>query len=134
MGYPKEVTTEHATRPPDIPRGSTKMAGLKRAPQITDLLAPPTRGKKVVAPCPSMMRDYHRWMGRVDIHDQLRLQRYSLQLAVAFKKYYKTICLGLVDMAIMNAYIVFREARKQRNESPADHALFQCHLQAQMLG
>ncbi|ETM98321.1 hypothetical protein PPTG_24657 [Phytophthora nicotianae INRA-310] len=90
-------------------------------------------GKKVVVPCPSMMRDYHRWMGGVDIHDQLRLQRYSLQLSVVFRKYYKTIFLGLVDMAIVNAFIIYRGARKQRNESPADHAMFLRHLRAQML-
>ncbi|OWZ14606.1 hypothetical protein PHMEG_00011891 [Phytophthora megakarya] len=53
------------------------------------------------------MRDPHRCMGGVYI-------------AVAFKKYYKTIFLDLVDMAIVNAYIVFCEARKQRNDSPAD--------------
>ncbi|KAE9320000.1 hypothetical protein PF001_g5622 [Phytophthora fragariae] len=42
-----------------------------------------------------MIRDYHRWMGGVDVHDQLRLQRYSLQLAVTFRKYYKTVFLGI---------------------------------------
>ncbi|POM61415.1 hypothetical protein PHPALM_29573 [Phytophthora palmivora] len=57
-------------------------------------------GERSVIPCPSAMRDYHRWMGGVDIHDQLRLQRYSLQLSVRFKKYYKAIILGLIDIAI----------------------------------
>ncbi|KAE9109068.1 hypothetical protein PF007_g12403 [Phytophthora fragariae] len=90
-------------------------------------------GQKVVVPCPAMMRDYQRWMEGVDIHDQLRLQRYSLQMAVVFRKYYKTIFLGLVDMAIVNAYIVYREAQKQRGEAPADHAKFLRVLQAQML-
>jgi hypothetical protein len=36
------------------------------------------------------VRDNQRWMGRVDIHDQLRMQRYSLQLAGIFCKYYTT--------------------------------------------
>ncbi|KAE9176736.1 hypothetical protein PF005_g24791 [Phytophthora fragariae] len=79
------------------------------------------------------MRDYHRWMGGVDVHDQLRLQRYSLQLAVRFRKYYKTIFLGLVDMAIVNAYIVYREAQKLRGEPPSDHAAFLRVLQAPLL-
>jgi len=79
------------------------------------------------------MRDYHRWMGGVDIHDQLRLQRYSLQLSVRFRKYYKTIVLGLVDMAMVNAFIVYREALKQRGEDPADHAEFLEVLQTQLL-
>ncbi|POM77104.1 Hypothetical protein PHPALM_5565 [Phytophthora palmivora] len=29
----------------------------------------------------ALVRDYQRWMGGVDIHDQLRMQRYSIQLA-----------------------------------------------------
>jgi hypothetical protein len=69
----------------------------------------------------------------VDIHDQLRLQRYSLQLSVRFKKYYKTIFLGLVDIAIVNTFIVYREAQKQRGEPTADHAQFLEVLQAQLL-
>ncbi|EGZ29518.1 hypothetical protein PHYSODRAFT_379326, partial [Phytophthora sojae] len=63
-------------------------------------------------PCPSMVRDYHQWMGGVDIHDQLRLQHYSLQGQTWCKKCYKSIFLGLVDVAIVKAYIVFREAVK----------------------
>ncbi|EEY57101.1 uncharacterized protein PITG_20959 [Phytophthora infestans T30-4] len=47
-----------------------------------------------------MIRDYHRWMGGVDIHDQLRLQRYSLQQQTKCKTYYKAILLGLVDIAL----------------------------------
>ncbi|KAE9050313.1 hypothetical protein PR001_g2515 [Phytophthora rubi] len=80
-----------------------------------------------------MIRDYHRWMGGVDVHDQLRLQRYSLQLAVTFRKYYKTVFLGLVDMALVNAFIVFREAQDQRGEKRTDHSMFLKLLQSQML-
>jgi hypothetical protein len=80
-----------------------------------------------------VIRDYQRWMGGVNIHDQPCLQRYSLQMAVVFRKYYKTIFLSLVDMAIVNGYIVYQEAQKQRAEPPADHAKFQRVLQAQML-
>ncbi|POM68880.1 Hypothetical protein PHPALM_14904 [Phytophthora palmivora] len=79
------------------------------------------------------MRDYHRWMGGVDIHDQLRLQHYSLQLSVRFRKYYKEIFLGLVDMAVVNAFIVYSEAKKQQGNPPADHAKFLEVLQAQLL-
>ncbi|KAE9289416.1 hypothetical protein PR003_g25560 [Phytophthora rubi] len=64
---------------------------------------------------------------------KLRLQRYSLQLSVGFRKYYKTIFMGLVDMAIVNAFIVYREGQKQRGEPTADHAEFLRELQAQLL-
>ncbi|KAG3085604.1 hypothetical protein PI125_g19168 [Phytophthora idaei] len=79
------------------------------------------------------MRNYQHWMGGVDIHDQLRLQRYSLQMAMVFRKYYKTIFLGLVDMAIVSAYIVYCEAQKRNGQPPSGHAEFLGVLQAQML-
>jgi hypothetical protein len=40
-------------------------------------------------PCPKLVLDYHKHMGGVDVFDQLRLQRYSVQLAFRFAKYYK---------------------------------------------
>ncbi|KAG3101787.1 hypothetical protein PI124_g13559 [Phytophthora idaei] len=79
------------------------------------------------------MRDYHRWMGGVDVHDQLRLQRYSLQQQTKCKKYYRAVFLGLIDMAVVNAYIVYREARKKRGANPMTHAEYLTQLQAQML-
>ncbi|KAE9040032.1 hypothetical protein PR003_g5079 [Phytophthora rubi] len=91
------------------------------------------KGQTTTAPCPSMIRDYQKWMGGVDVHDQLRLQRYSLQLAVKFTKYYKTIALGMIDMAITNAYICQREARKAEGKPAADHAKFLLGLHAQLI-
>jgi hypothetical protein len=40
--------------------------------------------------CPQIMLDYHHHMGGVGKFDQLRFQRYSVQLAFRFQKYYKT--------------------------------------------
>ncbi|ETM47492.1 hypothetical protein L914_07803 [Phytophthora nicotianae] len=80
-----------------------------------------------------MVRDYHSWMGGVDIHDQLRLQRYSLQLQTWYKKYYRAIFMGLVDVAIVNAYIVFPEAQKRIDVRPTSHAGFLLELYAQLL-
>eukprot|EP00644_Phytophthora_capsici_P003017 jgi/Phyca11/102831/e_gw1.7.965.1 len=72
-------------------------------------------------------------MGGVDVHNQLRLQRYSLQQQTKCKKYFKAIFLGLVDVAIVNAYIVYREAQKNRGARQFTHAEFLTQLQAQML-
>ncbi|EEY67159.1 uncharacterized protein PITG_04096 [Phytophthora infestans T30-4] len=47
---------------------------------------PRSQGQKESVPCPSSMKAYHRWMGGVDVHDQLRLHRYSLQLSLRFRK------------------------------------------------
>ncbi|OWZ22210.1 hypothetical protein PHMEG_0003123 [Phytophthora megakarya] len=50
----------------------------------------------------SMVCVYHKWMVGVDAHDQLRLQRYSIQMHAWCKKYYKSIMMGLVDVAVVN--------------------------------
>ncbi|POM60312.1 hypothetical protein PHPALM_30843 [Phytophthora palmivora] len=77
-----------------------------------------TGGQRTIIRCPSARRDYHSWIGGVDIHDQLRSQRYPLQLSARFRKYYKTIFLGQVDIAITNEFI------RQREDSLADHGEF----------
>lgn len=66
--------------------------------------------------CPKLVEDYHKGMGGVDVHNQRRLLRYSLQKAVCYRKYYKALFLGLVDMAIINGYVVHRTVCDHRGE------------------
>lgn len=47
-------------------------------------------------------------MGGVDVHDQLRLQYYSVQQAMRFRKWYKQVFLGLMDMVLVNMFIIWR--------------------------
>ncbi|EGZ30148.1 hypothetical protein PHYSODRAFT_472628 [Phytophthora sojae] len=63
-------------------------------------------------------------MGGVDVHDQLRLQRYSLQRAVTFRKYYKSLFLGLVDLAIVNGYTVHRAYHASEGTRPLTHVQY----------
>ncbi|OWZ04168.1 hypothetical protein PHMEG_00023974 [Phytophthora megakarya] len=79
-------------------------------------------GLKVTIPCPSAMKFYHEWMDGVDIHAQLRLQRYWLQLAVCFRKYYKPSFMA-----------GGHEAQVLHGKSPADHAGFLTVLHSQLL-
>ncbi|KAG3247313.1 hypothetical protein PI124_g7991 [Phytophthora idaei] len=65
-------------------------------------------GEQHEFPCPKAVKDYHKNMGGVDVHDQLRFQGYSLQRAVIFRKYYKSLFFGLVDLAIVNGYFAHR--------------------------
>ncbi|ETL87922.1 hypothetical protein L917_12969 [Phytophthora nicotianae] len=51
-------------------------------------------------------------MGGVDVHDQLRLQKHSQQMSTKFKKYYKSLFLGLLDLALVNAYISHKESAR----------------------
>ncbi|KAG3234759.1 hypothetical protein PI124_g20193 [Phytophthora idaei] len=90
-------------------------------------------GEMKPLPAPELVRDYHRWMGGVDVHDQLRLQRYSVQLGYKSRKYYRTLFLGLLDMALVNAFIVHRHNRKVNGQRPPSHFAFFEELMEQLL-
>jgi hypothetical protein len=90
-------------------------------------------GEKISVPAPKMVVDYQKWMGGVDVHDQLRLQRYSIQLAMKFKKYYKSIFLGLLDVALVNAYIVWKAHAKAQGFPVPAHDKFLEKLQKQLV-
>ncbi|KAG6611488.1 Pol protein [Phytophthora cinnamomi] len=49
---------------------------------------------------------------------------YSLQLAIKYKKYYKSLFLGLVDLAIINAYIVYNARRAADGLKKMSHVKF----------
>ena len=67
------------------------------------------------------------------MHDQLRLQRYSLQTSTKFKKYYKSLFLGFVDMVLVNSYISHKEAAKISRTAPMDRGKWFGVLQNQLL-
>lgn len=72
-------------------------------------------------------------MGGVDLHDQLRLQRYSLQLSLVLKKYYKALFIGLVDMALVSAFIVHRANAQRQGQATPRRDTFLETLHAQLL-
>ena len=84
-------------------------------------------------PCPKVIKDYHNWMGGADVHDQLRLQRYSIQTAIRFRKYYKTLFFGLVDMAIVNGFITHKAHMKRIGKKPMKRAVYMALLHNQLL-
>ncbi|KAE9047241.1 hypothetical protein PR003_g1172 [Phytophthora rubi] len=145
-GYARDIVTKKETKQVNkrrfvvSPQGTIKLAQNKRFPQITAAMSmdrtPPrpfaikwgqsqnnhmrrVHGEMQPVPAPELVRDYHRWMGGVDVHDQLRMQRYSIQLSYKTRKYYKTLFLGLLDMALVNAFIVFRHHKKLNDERPS---------------
>ena len=83
--------------------------------------------------CPQFIADYNTYMNGVDAHDQLRLQRYSIQRSTTVQKYYKTLFFGLVDIALVNCYIVHRRYCQLRKETPMTHAQFRLALHEQLL-
>ncbi|KAE9164544.1 hypothetical protein PF004_g29790 [Phytophthora fragariae] len=159
-GYAKNVITKKKTRTVNKqnvmvpPQGTTKFAENKQFPQLTAVMwmdrlpvhmlstggsrrsstvMRRVHGEMKAVPAPELVRDYHRWMGGVDVHDQLRMQRYSVQLAYKTRKYYKTLFRGLFDMALVNAFIVHRYYRKVNNKRPPKHFAFLETLMEQLL-
>ncbi|KAE9069085.1 hypothetical protein PF010_g26797 [Phytophthora fragariae] len=90
-------------------------------------------GTRSTAPCSQLVVDYNLGMGGVDVHDQLRLHRYSIQKTISLRKYYKQLFLCIVDMAIVNGYIVHRIKRKQTKKTPPTHADYLRRLHNQVL-
>jgi hypothetical protein len=113
LGFPRTIVETRQTRPVSIPRGtfvfsrSTQLPGVvavhwwDRKPAhylctgavMTESVI--RRNVKQVGslqvPCPRIVNDYQRWMGGVDVHDQLRLQKYSIQTSIRMRKYYKSL-------------------------------------------
>uniref|UniRef100_H3GHY6 PiggyBac transposable element-derived protein domain-containing protein n=1 Tax=Phytophthora ramorum TaxID=164328 RepID=H3GHY6_PHYRM len=89
-------------------------------------------GEQAEVMCSRFVKDYQSFMGGVDVHDQLRLQRSSLQLARRYKKYYKSLFLGLMDLAIINGFIIYNYRRVADGKSKVSHARFLKELQLQL--
>jgi hypothetical protein len=134
LGIGAEIKEKRATRPVSIPRGTFNFSRSIAIPNMvafhwwdrkpvhylcTGAVMTESKIKRnvkqvgsITVPCPAAVTDYQRWMGGVDVHDQLRLQHYSLQTSTKFKKYYKSLFLGFVDIALVNAYISHKEAAR----------------------
>ncbi|POM69277.1 Hypothetical protein PHPALM_14451 [Phytophthora palmivora] len=129
-GFPPALIAKDAISPRSVQRGAVNIVvanggtvylciccELEVVPQSR-----PTRASRshegVEFPFPVLLQ-LGTTLGWVDIHGQLRQQRYSLHLSIRFRKYYKMTFLGLLD-----AFIVYRESRNQRGKQPANHSGF----------
>ena len=108
LGWCKSVEYASKKRPKNVKRGIFKMASAKKNPEMiatgwmdnrpvyflssqvstkmTTIQRREKTGEVTTVPCPSLVVDYHKYMGGVDRHDQLRLQSYSLQLVTRYDK------------------------------------------------
>jgi hypothetical protein len=153
VGYCKDVVNKSKTRGTAV-RGSFKLARAVDIPCMAALswidnkpvhflstgaaCSQSTVNRRTAAgtideiTCPKVVTDYHQLMGGVDRHDQLRLQRYSLQTCVRFRKYYKSLFLGLVDLAIVNAYVTHVACAKRVGSPSMKRADFMTQLQTEL--
>ncbi|GMF19799.1 unnamed protein product [Phytophthora fragariaefolia] len=60
------------------------------------------------------------------------LYRYSIQLCIKCKKYYKGLFLGLVDLAIINSYIIYNAVRTAADLPKLSHVKFLKHLHLEL--
>ena len=74
------------------------------------------RGVKVTVTCPSVVGDYNEHMGGVDKHDMMR-QLYGIDRKSY--KWWHRLFFGLLDMAIINAHIVYNENCEERDKLAA---------------
>jgi hypothetical protein len=63
--------------------------------------------KKMVVKCPNAIRRYQQTMFGVDKGDQLRARSGGFANKAHFKKWYKTIHLGLMDIMLVNGFVLF---------------------------
>ncbi|KAJ0393825.1 hypothetical protein ATCC90586_008648 [Pythium insidiosum] len=90
-------------------------------------------GSVVDVECPVFIANYNTYMNGADALDPLRLQRYSIQRSMRMKKYYQSFVLGLLDMAIVNAYIVHKQYCKGTSSKALPHAQFKLVLHEQLI-
>jgi Transposase IS4 len=83
---------------------------------------------------PTAIKKYNKGMQAVDRHDQLRTT-FSLADRHGFKKYYVKMALGIIDMAIVNAWIHFKMANPEICNNNIVHARsdFIDHLADQLI-
>ncbi|KAG3083735.1 hypothetical protein PI124_g16574 [Phytophthora idaei] len=80
--------------------------------------------------CPELVRTYNNGMEGGDQHDQLRLHCYSIQKALCHRSYYKNLFFGIVDMSLINGFIVHRLVMKEKVPT---HAEYMTRLHARLL-
>lgn len=155
LGYDRNVEESRKTRPSTIPRGSFTFSRSLSVPSLIafhwwdrkpvhylctgSVMNASTINRNVkgagptTVPCPQAVNDYQEWMGGVDVHDQLRLQTFSIQTSVRFAKYYKSLFLGLMDLVMVNAYISHKEACKFTNTPALKRGEWYAVLHKQLL-
>lgn len=70
--------------------------------------------KKIEIECPNLVFEYNRHMGGVDLFDSL-IGRYKI--VMRSKKWYMRLFYHLLDMTLVNAWLLYKRAAFQRNES-----------------
>ena len=97
--------------------------GLEVKPCIVNRRSRGESSKKKV-PCLTNIQNYHRFMGGVDRHDYLRMAKYSVQFNQIFKKWYKMFFCAMIDLVLVNSFVVWKILNNDLRKQKHDHASF----------
>lgn len=73
--------------------------------------------ERVAVPQPRAINNYNKYMGGVDHHDWL-LEKHSI--AVRGKKWYWCLVTRIIDMAVVNAFLLYRKIHGKKSISIKD--------------
>lgn len=74
-------------------------------------------GRRIDVICPEIIRDYNQYMGGVDMADRLR-QAYCVDRRA--KKWWHRLFFGLLDIAFVNSYIVYKKLNPEEKVTLLD--------------
>ncbi|KAF2889292.1 hypothetical protein ILUMI_16881 [Ignelater luminosus] len=83
------------------------------------------QNKKVTVACPNLVKEYNRHMGGVDFLDSL-IGMYKIRLRT--KKWYMRIFYYLIDMTIVNSWLLYRRVHREQNEPFISLATFRIEI------
>ena len=86
--------------------------------------------EKIAIPIPSIIYSYNRFMNGVDRSDQM-IKYYNILRQT--KKYWKTLFFHFIDIALVNAYIVYKELNPDQS-SRMNHYIFRETVVRQLCG
>lgn len=79
--------------------------------EVTSVTRKNAQGHQITVSCPEVVKDYNSYMGGVDKHDQLR-KYYGRDRRS--NKWWHRLFFGLLDMAMINAFILFNETQYKK--------------------
>ena len=100
-------------------------------PELVETRRRTVAGIEEIVMKPRPIADYNQFMGGVDLADQLR-QVHTIHQK--HRKWWKYLCYYLLDVSIVNAYIVYKATCATQGVRPASHLHFQTQLAHQLIG
>lgn len=108
------------------------LSSMHNASKVTVVKRTNREGKKEEVPCPEAISDYNKYMGGVDRMDQMHA---AYSVARKSRRWWIKLFYYFFDMAIINAFVIFKEWQKQNNVSkPMTQLQFRSLLVNELIG